>query len=97
MKSASIVIIRSVWEEPFGLVVAEAMSSGACIIVSKFAGITKIIKDNEILMDNTNHKKLLKIENLIEDKKMRQNYQKKAWKNFEFSSNISSNKLDDFR
>ena len=98
MKSASIVIIPSVWEEPFGLVAAEAMSNGACIIASKVGGIPEIIKDNGILIDNINHKKLsLKIENLIEDKKMRQNYQKRAWKNFEFSSDISSNKLDSLR
>ena len=98
MKSASIVIIPSVWEEPFGLVAAEAMSSGACIIASKVGGIPEIIKDNGILIDNINHKKLsLKIENLIEDYKMRQNYQRKAWRNFEFSSQNSSNKLDTFR
>ena len=28
MKSASIIIIPSLWEEPFGLVAAEAMSNG---------------------------------------------------------------------
>ena len=98
MKSASIVIIPSVWEEPFGLVAAEAMSSGACIIASKVGGIPEIIKDNGILIDNINHKKLsLKIENLIDNNKMRQNYQRRAWKNFEFSSDISSHKLDSLR
>ena len=98
MKSASIVIIPSVWEEPFGLVAAEAMSSGACVIASKVGAIPEIIKDNGILINNINHKKLsLKIENLIYDNKMRQNYQRRAWKNFEFSSENSSNKLDSFR
>ncbi len=98
MNSASIVIIPSVWEEPFGLVAAEAMSSGACIIASKVGGIPEIIRDNGILIDNINQKKLsLEIENMIKDKKMRQKYQRKAWKNFEFSSDISSFKLDSFR
>ena len=98
MKSASIVIIPSVWEEPFGLVAAEAMSSGACIIATKVGGIPEIIKDNGILLDNINHIKLSKeIENLLKDKKMRQNYQMRAWRNFEFSSETSSNKLDSFR
>ena len=98
MKSASIVIIPSVWEEPFGLVAAEAMSSGACIIATKVGGIPEIIKDNGILIDNINHKKLSKvIENLLKDKEMRQNYQRRAWENFEFSSETSSNKLDTFR
>ena len=98
MKSASIVIIPSVWEEPFGLVAAEAMSNGACIIASKVGGIPEIIKDNGILIDNINHKKLsLKIEKLIKDNNMRKNYQRRAWKNFEFSSDTSSNKLDSLR
>ena len=39
MKSASIVVIPSIWEEPFGLVAAEAMINGACIIASKVGGI----------------------------------------------------------
>ncbi|MDA9657454.1 glycosyltransferase family 4 protein [Alphaproteobacteria bacterium] len=98
MKSASIVIIPSIWEEPFGLVAAEAMSNGACIIASKVGGIPEVIKDNGILIDNINYKKLsLNIQSLIEDNKMRLNYQRRAWKNFELSSNASSKKLDSFR
>ena len=98
MKSTSIIVIPSTWEEPFGLVAAEAMSYGASIIASKVGGIPEIIKDNGILIDNINLKKLLsEIDNLITDNNTRQNYQKKAWKNFEFSSKISSKKLDHFR
>ena len=35
MNTASIIIIPSLWQEPFGLVAAEAMSNGICIIASK--------------------------------------------------------------
>ena len=56
MKNASIVVIPSIWEEPFGLVAAEAMSNGACIIASKVGGIPEIIKDNGILIDKINLK-----------------------------------------
>ena len=34
MKTAAIIIIPSMWQEPFGLVAAEAMSNGICIIAS---------------------------------------------------------------
>ena len=98
MKSASIIVIPSLWAEPFGLVAAEAMSSGACIIASKVGGIPEIIKDKGILIDNINLEKLTsKIENLINDNKLREIYQRKAWKNFELSSNTSSKRLDYFR
>ena len=98
MKSASIVVIPSIWEEPFGLVAAEAMSNGACIIASKVGGIPEVIKDNGILIDNINLKKLSsKIDSLIKNNKLRENYQRKAWENFELSSEASSQKLDHFR
>ncbi len=98
MKNASIIAIPSVWEEPFGLVAAEAMSNGACIIASKVGGIPEIIKDNGILIEKIDYKKLsLKIDCLIQDDKLRRSYQIKAWENFELSSNISSQKLDEFR
>ena len=98
MKRASIVVIPSIWEEPFGLVAAEAMSNGACIIASKVGGIPEIIKDNGILIDNITLKKLSsKIDFLIKNKKIRESYQRKAWENFKLSSEKSSQKLDHFR
>ena len=98
MKNASIIVIPSLWEEPFGLVAAEAMSNGACIIASKVGGIPEIIKDNGILIDNINLKNLsLKMDSLITDNKLRKIYQRKAWENFELSSEISSQRLDYFR
>ena len=98
MQSASIIIIPSIWEEPFGLVAAEAMGNGACIVASKVGGIPEIIKDNGILIDQINFKKLLsKIEFLIQNNDVRENYQRKSWNNFEFSSVTSSKKLDNFR
>ncbi|MDA9882291.1 glycosyltransferase family 4 protein [Alphaproteobacteria bacterium] len=98
MKSASIIVIPSIWEEPFGLVAAEAMSNGACILASKVGGIPEIVKNNGILINNINLKKLSsKIDLLIKDNKLRENYQRKAWENFEFSSETSSQKLDHFR
>lgn len=98
MKKASIIVIPSIWEEPFGLVAAEAMSNGACIIASKVGGIPEIIKDNGILIKNINLKKLLlKLDFLIKDNKLREKYQSKAWENFELYSETSSKKLDHFR
>ena len=58
MKTASIIIIPSIWEEPFGLVAAEAMSNGIAIIASHVGGIPEIVKDNGVLIKDINTLKL---------------------------------------
>ena len=98
MRTASIIVIPSIWEEPFGLVAAEAMSNGICIIASKVGGIPEIIENNGILIKNVNSQKLKKhLTELISNNQLREHYQKKAWKNFKLSSALSSKKLDDYR
>ena len=98
MKTTAILVIPSIWQEPFGLVAAEAMSNGICIIASKVGGIPEIIKDNGVLIENINSKKLEQnLIKLIKDDKLRNHYQKKSWKNFKFSAEASSKKLDFYR
>ena len=98
MEKASIIIIPSKWEEPFGLVVAEAMSNGLAIISSKVGGIPEIIKKNGIVIKDISEKKIQKsLIGLLKDKKLLQKYQKLSWNNFSNSSINSSRKLDDYR
>ena len=98
MKSTSIIVIPSLWEEPFGLVAAEAMSNGIAIIASKVGGIPEIIKNNGLLIENINHKKLENtLVGLINDKKERGYLQLEAWNNFKLTSLTTSKKLDKFR
>ena len=98
MKTASIIVIPSIWQEPYGLVVAEAMSNGIAIIASQVGGIPEILKDNGILIENINYEKLEKnLIELINNNKLRKDYQEKALKNFKLTSIVSSKKLDNFR
>ena len=98
MRDASIVVVPSLWDEPFGLVVAEAMSNGAAIITSFSGGIPEIIGKNGIVIEEINKTKL---ENAIlfiaSDKKSLKKYQKLSWKNFKHTAIESSKKLDNFR
>ena len=98
MKDASIIIIPSLWDEPFGLVAAEAMSNGIAIIASHVGGIPEIIEKNGVLVHNINHKKLENaLVDLMKNPEKITLYQKKAWDNFKLSSEASSQKLDKHR
>ena len=98
MKDAALIIIPSLWSEPFGLVAAEAMSNGIAIIASKVGGIPEIIKKNGILIQNIDLKKLeIALIDLMSDQQKLILYQKKAWDNFKMSSEASSQKLDKHR
>lgn len=98
MKNSSIIVVPSIWQEPFGLVVNEAMSNGAAVIASKVGGIPEILKTNGILIEEINVKNLKDaIEYLIKHPKQLDRYQKLSWKNFELSAKTSSKELDNFR
>ena len=95
MMHASIVVVPSIWEEPYGLVVAEAMSNGAAIITNFSGGIPEIIGSNGIVIKNISQKKLEEALSLIlKDKKELYKYQQLSWKNFKHTSLKSSKKLD---
>jgi len=98
MKSASIIVIPSIWEEPYGLVAAEAMSNGIAIIASDIGGIPEIVKENGILIKNINKLKLKnELERLMSNPDKIKMLQKLSWNNFEHSSKNSSKNLDNYR
>jgi glycosyltransferase involved in cell wall biosynthesis len=98
MKSASIIVIPSIWEEPYGLVTAEAMSNGIAIIASDVGGIPEVLKENGILIKNINKFKLKnELERLMSNTDKIKILQKLSWDNFEHSSKNSSKKLDNYR
>ena len=98
MQTASIIVIPSLWEEPFGLVAAEAMSNGIAIIASDIGGIPEIVKNNGVLIKDINKSKLEHhLIDLINNNVKRNALQRLSWNNFENSSENSSEKLDTFR
>lgn len=74
---SDIAIVPSMWEELFGLVVVEFMSSGLPLIVTKSGGIPEIVDDNcayvidkdENLIDNM----AAKIDYLVQNENIRKN------------------------
>jgi spore coat protein SA len=45
--ACDVVVVPSLWEEPFGLVVVEAMASGTCVVASSVGGLPEIITDRQ--------------------------------------------------
>ena len=87
MKKASIIVIPSIWEEPFGLVAAEAMANGIAIIASDVGGLHEVINSNGILIKNIDAKKIVfHLNSLINDDRLLLKYQNLAWQNFNFHS-----------
>jgi len=50
--SASIVVIPSVWQEPFGLIALEALACGCVLVASRGGGLSEAVGDCGLLFDN---------------------------------------------
>ena len=46
-RQAAVVVVPSVWEEPFGLVAVEAMATGVPVCASRIGGLADIVRDGE--------------------------------------------------
>ena len=98
MANASIVVVPSLWDEPYGLVVSEAMSSGCAVISTNSGGIPEILKGNGILIKNINKNKLInKMTLLINNSEELKKFQQLAWKNFSHTSDNYNQLLDQHR
>ena len=98
MRETSIIVVPSVWNEPFGLVIAEAMSNGVAVICSNSGGIPEIIGDNGLILDQVNSINIEKFLNLLmSDAGILKEFQKKSWYGFRHTSYLSSRKIDNYR
>ena len=97
LKKTSISVVCSRWDEPFGRSSLEASSRGCAVIISNRGGLPEAASFG-VKINNLNTKNLYKaIDKLILDKKYRQNIQVKTLKNFIFSNDYVSKKIDTYR
>lgn len=85
-RRADVYVAPSVWDEPLGLVILEAMASGTPVIVTRKGGITSIVKDgqNGFLVRARNSKEIAeKVNLLLSDEKLRLRMAQKARKTIE--------------
>jgi len=96
-KKASIAVICSRWEEPFGRTSLEAAANGCAVIISDRGGLKETITDG-VILKKLNHKSLFKeINSLVSNNKKRINLQKSSLKNFYLSHSYISKLIDKVR
>ena len=94
---ASISVVPSFWEEPFGRTAMEAASRGCATIISKRGGLIETISDAYYL-EKLNAKSLFKkIENLIKNKKELSIIQKRSFDNVLHKLSENTKKIDLYR
>ncbi len=95
MQSSSIIVVPSIWNEPFALTALEGLASGQAVVATNKGGLKEMLKKVGILINNINVKKLeLTLNKLMSDKKKLRKYQNMAWKNFKYDQKNISKKQD---
>ena len=97
LEITSISVICSTWNEPLGRASLEACSRGSVPIITNKGGLPETSSSAKII-NNLNVKNLFtEIENLILNKKLLQKLQLKNYKEFKFTPNLISKKIDQIR
>ena len=80
MNTSSILIVPSIWDDPFPLTALEGLASGQAVIASARGGLIEMLKDIGILINDINSKKLVQeMKKLMIDHKKLNDFQKKSW------------------
>ena len=96
-KKTSITVACSRWEEPFGRTSLEASANGCAVIITNKGGLPETVTDAKILQELSQKNLINSISNLIKNRKVRVDLQKKSIKNFYLTHKFVSKKIDDYR
>ena len=97
LKTISISVVCSRWDEPFGRTSLEAASRGSAVIISNKGGLPET-SQNAIILKELNSRSLFKaINSLILNEKRLLTLQKLNYKNFKYTHKFISNIIDNIR
>ena len=97
LEQASIAVVCSRWNEPFGRTSMEAASRGCGVIISNKGGLKETITDGIIINDINPHIFSKNIKKLINNPNLLKKYQKNSLKNFYLTNNYASKNIDNYR
>ena len=97
LKKVSISVVCSRWEEPFGRASLEACSRGCATIISNKGGLPETTKHPVIINNLTINNLIKNINYLIKNKKIRKLIQKNNYRDFTYSHQFITKKIDNLR
>ncbi len=91
LSTSEILIVPSLWPEPFGRVAVEGMASGNVVIVSNKGGLPEVVEDAGVVVNDQNVKDWrTEIKKIINDESLRKKLSKKG---IERSKRFQPNKI----
>jgi len=98
LEEVSILVVPSIWQEPFALTALEGICSGAAVIASKVGGMSEMLESTGFLISDINAIKLREsIKLLLLDQDLLLEYQNKSWKNYRYNQTDIVKRQDGYR
>jgi glycosyltransferase involved in cell wall biosynthesis len=97
-RRAAIVVVPSVWQEPFGRTAIESLAAGCAVIAYDRGALGEILCGRAVLLDEASPVALAAaLERVIGDPKLREDLQSRAWRDFPFGIEETTARHDDLR
>ena len=97
-ETSEICIVPSLWQEPGGTAVLEAMAAGSALITTNRGGLPEVATGRAIILEDLSSEGFAKaIQNLIQDDKARAALQKTVWQDYPFSAQLMAQRAVSFR
>ena len=92
---ASIAACPSLWQEPLGKVVVEALAAGCAVLTTRCGGIPEVAEGRAMIIDNPSVSSFCAgFKKLLSNEALRSELQAKAWNDFPFTNIKMANKVD---
>jgi glycosyltransferase involved in cell wall biosynthesis len=97
-RRAAIVVVPSVWQEPFGRTAIEGLAAGCAVIAYDRGGLGEIVRGRGLLLERPGADALTDaLERLIGDEPLRESLQSQAWRDCPFGIEETTARHDDLR